>query len=658
MKTKRCFGLHFDFHASPESCPEPIGKGLKEEEIREICRTLKPDFIQIDGKGHPGWSSYPTRAGNSMPEIVGDPMALWRRVTKEEGVALFVHYSGVWDARYCSEHPEEAVLGADGVRDTWATRTNGKYADEVLIPQLCEIAGKYGADGIWVDGECWGTRSDFDPRTVKLYEERTGNRVGDDIPSEPSHPLYQSYRDFCRDLFREYLTHYVAAVHEKHPDFMIASNWAFTDHMPEEPFGGVDFISGDMPPDNAVNFAAYSSRAAAGQGLPWDMMSWNFRNVNSVQTPKHPNQLLQEAAEVISVGGGYQDYITMDRDGSPRTRQILDLKPLADFVRDRQEFCFEAETLPEVLLLLSARDRYLEAKKLFYRTGMHRSLGLTSLLCDAGVDNGIIMEHQLNRRLADCRVLIVPELYERIDGKALETVREYVKNGGALVTVGPKACRYFAAEGFIPEPGETRDAPADFFDLSGRTGTLSGYAPLSPEGEVIASAHPCFRAPDENGVTPKWSTAIPKGVNEPMAAVYRYGKGSVAAIAADLGTEYHKNAQYLYKELMKDILDRLYEPRLRLEGSVGVTELALTRKNGRLFVQMTDRNGTHRDPTVLTDPVIPPCLDVTVSLRAAKAPKAVILRPQNREIPFVFRDGRIFFTVDRLDIHAAAEIVE
>ena len=77
------FGLHFDFHASPAKCTAPIGGTLKEEDIREICRLLKPDFLQIDCKGHAGWASYPTECGNAMPDIAGDPLALWRRVTKE-----------------------------------------------------------------------------------------------------------------------------------------------------------------------------------------------------------------------------------------------------------------------------------------------------------------------------------------------------------------------------------------------------------------------------------------------------------------------------------------------------------------------------------------------------------------------------------------------
>ena len=84
------FGLHFDFHASPAP-GKVVGATLKEEDIREICRTIRPDFLQIDCKGHPGWASYPTKCGNAMPEILGDPLAMWRRVTREEGVALYLH---------------------------------------------------------------------------------------------------------------------------------------------------------------------------------------------------------------------------------------------------------------------------------------------------------------------------------------------------------------------------------------------------------------------------------------------------------------------------------------------------------------------------------------------------------------------------------------
>ena len=113
--SRRYFGLHFDFHASPERCGDcSIGETLKEEEIRQICRELRPDFLQVDSKGHPGWTSFPSKLGNAMPRFTGNPLQLWRQVTREEGVALYAHYSGVADTRYTTLQPDQAAKDPSG----------------------------------------------------------------------------------------------------------------------------------------------------------------------------------------------------------------------------------------------------------------------------------------------------------------------------------------------------------------------------------------------------------------------------------------------------------------------------------------------------------------------------------------------------------------
>src|SRR5512136_2466820 len=82
-------GIHFDFHAGPD-CTE-IGKNTTREMIENVINQVHPDYIQIDCKGHPGLSSYPTRVGNQAPGFVGDPLRLWRQVTAQHGVALYMH---------------------------------------------------------------------------------------------------------------------------------------------------------------------------------------------------------------------------------------------------------------------------------------------------------------------------------------------------------------------------------------------------------------------------------------------------------------------------------------------------------------------------------------------------------------------------------------
>ncbi|HQM69388.1 MAG TPA: hypothetical protein PK521_08780 [Bacteroidales bacterium] len=123
--------------------------------VQTIIDRVQPDYIQTDCKGHTGYTSYPTKVGNPAPGFVGDPLRIWREVTARNGVALYMHYSGVWDTRAIELHPEWAALHADGTRDKEKTSVFGTYVDQLLVPQLKELAGDYDVDGVWVDGECW-----------------------------------------------------------------------------------------------------------------------------------------------------------------------------------------------------------------------------------------------------------------------------------------------------------------------------------------------------------------------------------------------------------------------------------------------------------------------------------------------------------------------
>ena len=85
-------GIHFDFHAGADC--EQVGARTTAEMVKHVIDKVRPDYIQIDCKGHRGYSSYPTQVGNPVPGFVGDPLRIWREVTRERGVALFMHYSG------------------------------------------------------------------------------------------------------------------------------------------------------------------------------------------------------------------------------------------------------------------------------------------------------------------------------------------------------------------------------------------------------------------------------------------------------------------------------------------------------------------------------------------------------------------------------------
>lgn len=140
--------------------------------VRTILRAVAPDYVQIDCKGHPGISSYPTKAGYAAPGIVRDQLAVWRKETRAAGLPLVMHYSGVQDGVALALRPDWAAVGKDGKPDKMATSVFGPYVDELLIPQLIELAVDHKVDGAWVDGEVWGVLWDWSRRTTSIFWPR------------------------------------------------------------------------------------------------------------------------------------------------------------------------------------------------------------------------------------------------------------------------------------------------------------------------------------------------------------------------------------------------------------------------------------------------------------------------------------------------------
>jgi hypothetical protein len=443
-------GIHFDFHAGPD-CKE-VGRHTTPEMVQLILDKVHPDYIQIDCKGHPGYTSYPTKVGNPVPGFVGDPLRVWREVTRRNGVSLFMHYSGVWDSRAVATHPDWAARNAAGKPSDRATSVFGPYVDQLLIPQLRELAGEYRVDGVWVDGECWGTAVDYSDAAVRQFCATTGAQAA---PRDPKDPQWHAWMAFQREAFRRYLRHYIDQLKASHPDFQIISNWAFSDHMPEPVSAGVAALSGDFSPQDSVNSARFSGRCLENQGRPWDLMSWSFNTKPRQQ--KTALQLMQEAAVVLSLGGGYQAYFTQNRDGSVRTAEMDAMAEVAQFCRKYQAFCHHSAAVPQVALLYSTAGHYHSCKTLFHPSGSDgigvlRQALRTMLDDQAAVQ--IVSEHHLTGAMAKWPLIVVPG-WGYLEPAFRDELAAYAKQGGRLVLIGPGPAKLFEPELAAAKPSET-----------------------------------------------------------------------------------------------------------------------------------------------------------------------------------------------------------
>jgi hypothetical protein len=443
MKRADAFlGIHFDFHAG-DDC-HSVGKRTTPEMVELVIDKVKPDYIQIDCKGHRGYSSYPTKVGNPAPGFVGDPLRIWRDVTRKRGVPLFMHYSGVWDYKAVADHPDWAAINGDGKPNDRATSVFGPYVDMLMIPQLRELAGEYGVDGVWVDGDCWGTTADYGAAAVRKFCEQTGAETA---PRKAGEPYWNEWMDFHREGFRRYVRHYVDELKASHPNFQVISNWAFSDHMPEAVSANVAGLSGDFSPDDSVNSARFAGRCLEDQGVPWDLMSWSFSRKTGKQKPAV--QLMQEAALVLALGGGYQAYFKQDRDGAIRDPGEMDvMAEVARFCRARQAYSHRSVAVPQIALLYSTAGHYRESPRLFHWSGSNGvgvlRKALTQILqSQYGVQ--ILSEHHLKGNTSKWPVIVVPG-WEYLEPGFRDELISYAKSGGRLLLIGPGPAKLFEAE--------------------------------------------------------------------------------------------------------------------------------------------------------------------------------------------------------------------
>lgn len=637
-RSESFLGIHFDFHAREDDVD--IGKTTTQEMVQSVIDTVQPDYIQCDCKGHKGYSSYPTVVGNPAPNIYKDTLKIWREVTAKSNVSLYMHYSGVWDTEAIKHNPSWARINENGEIDKNNTSTFGLYVDELMIPQLKELCDLYGVDGVWVDGECWATCQDYSENVIGRFREETGIKA---IPKTKDDPYFYEFTEFCREGFRRYLHHYVNEMHKHNPDFEIASNWAFTSFMPEPVSVDVDFISGDFPLQDSVRSARLEARCMAKQGKPWDLMAWGFsgRFGEDCFSIKSPVQLKQEAAMVLSMGGGFQAYFQQKRDGSISRWQMKLMSEVAGFCRERQDVCHGAYAVPQVGLVYSGTDFYRKNERLFgnWSGTLQGMQGILNSLVESRNSVEILMEHHLEKDMDNYPLIVLPDC-EYIKPGLVKKLISYAHEGGSLLVIGCKAAKLFEKElGVVFEDEMQQPAPKWLEYNEWMAGIKTNVWPVKARD---AKAFGKIFAENDN-----------IGTYVPAASIKEVGKGKIAGVYFNYGERYFHGSTSTAREFLKGLVDTLFpNPLVEVTGSNNV-DLVVNRINGDLAVNLINTAGVHANGDTYVFDEVPPVGPLNICIRCDKKPDKVFLVPEDKEIPFVYKNNKVNITLDKIEIHYA-----
>lgn len=704
------FGLHQDLH--PNARDTALYSDVTEAMVENLLRKVKPDFVQFDCKGHPGYAGYPTLIGTRCPGIAKDALAVWRKATRKYGVGLYVHYSGVYDSAACAQHPDWARVDERGKPDPDATSTFGPYVHELLIPQLKEAADRYDLDGVWVDGECWEVKPDYHPLALDAFRRATGIT---NVPRKKTDPHWREFIDFQRQQFLRYVTTYVEALHAHRPGFQIGSNCLFSSFHPEPVSVPVDYLSLDVCV--GLDPLRFEARYFSSTQQPWDLMDWSFckpggfGNADTLWSYKSAVQLQREAAVVLAQGGGFQ--FLFDGHGNRGAwldDSVVDLAAdVARFCRVRQAQCHRTETVPQVALLLSREDFYHRTRRVFapwegeYATTIGAMIGL--LACHYSVD--VVSEHHLANRLADYPVVVVPEV-ERLETGFQRDLIRYVQAGGRLLLIGAPAARMFAPLlGVELEKTEAHDSTvppkrasrhpqgietqvADFYpaltEQNSRSPDPQGMDTRSADAgarsfiyDILYSVIQKREPPESMAYSTQlmgdrmlaWSpgpwlkvypkTARPVGYRFPTcdkrhgrevaATLNRVGRGQVAAIYGPLGRAIVTSRHPVLREFLRRVMRSLFShPLVALQAPSSV-ELVLRRRGDQLHINLINATAAPRADEELIADEIPFVGPLGLQVQLPRRPRRVFLAPDGKKAPWRWSKGRLTITIPRLDIH-------
>ena len=635
------FGLHFDMHATEKTLH--IGRNFRYDLFRKLLKEVKPDYIQCDAKGHPGIVSYPSEFGASAPEQDKDVLAILRELTQEYDVALYTHYSGVFDSAAVKLHPEWAIVDEKGETSDKFISVFSGYADEKLIPQLKEIAGKYKANGAWVDGECWGCKIDYSDNAKNAFYKKFGRFP--DFKKDK-----KLYIDFCRQGFIEYLKRYENEVRKEHPDFEMTSNWFASSYSPNMDKIPCDFLSGDLTwIDPIENGARFDLKFFLENGMPWDAMSWAFTwftedNCNQMQYPKSAIQLMQEASYVISLGGGYQLYFRQSPECGLQDASVITVsKKVAEFCREREEFCRGKKPEKEVAMIFSAKKYYDEIGDVMF-TARENYIEdfryLNNLVMDLGFST-LYETAEKGGELTGYSSVVITDSAMYSDEETSRFLA-YAEQGGNLIVSGSNACARIVQRLGLSACIEKGKA---FYLKCGETTVklISDITLFSPEDfDKIEKAF--FRRED---------FFSGEGDGFPVFALKKVGRGIVRFIPFSLGLCYNNRTPSILRDFFSEVVG--VSPVVKANSHLVDTVLSYDEKSR--FIHLINNGGKHCNCVPKIYDEITPLCNLKISVKSEKKPCKIISEPSGKEIPFVYENGRAEVTLGKLEIYDILRMV-
>lgn len=636
---KSIFMLHEDHHIKAET---EVGKNADPEETARIIALSRPDAVQMHAKGRPGYASYNTKIGWMAPKFERDVLKVWADIARKNSYPFSVYYNLGRDAEIQVRKPEWNRLNAEGNLQDAALCYHSGVAEQYLWPMIEEIMANYTPDGLWFDGSVFTIKNCY----CGVCRKRFLKEWMLPAPVKPTQPGWTAYKDMQRQIYREFLTKTVDRIKKKDPDCLVAINLAYSMHMPERPYKGLDYLTADF--GNEMEELSQEAHWYDNQDMPFEIMTTVHIDggTGTGRTPKPKGQHEQEMAIILANGGRYNGWDNPDSKSAISGQMGKHLQEVVSpFLRARQPWILHTKRLPDVSLLYSATDHYAATDSVnnaFLSATSY--IPVTNKIWQAGLNYEMIPEYKLTEGDIRSKLLIVEDP-AALSEKNIQDLRRYTESGGTILVT---------ARGIIP---------GNMAELLGITKLEIPALPVRmkvlTDQETYSFTHKLYRIRAESAQV-ILNAKDDQGIEYTLITSRQAGKGKAIAVSVPLLSQEKGSNYKVPAALIKKILEKALplEQRLLITDAPAHVETVLRIKDNKHIVHLVNHAEGDRKLIKITwhkyykITNLPPVPDCHVSVKLAARPTSVKLQPQNSDITnWRFTNGRLEADVPSFAIH-------
>ncbi len=675
--------LFVDFH-NPEF-PEDSFRSFDSQKYFQTMLRVRPSEIMVWTNDHYGSCFYNTDVGHKHSRLKGDYFGELAALAHEHGIRICAYISIGWHNRNAREHPDWRQLDEKGeavkTGQWYRVCMNSPHRDFALA-MLRELSEKYRPDSFWLDILQTPRFGCHCTHCQEKFKAIFGAEMS--FSSEPFGTDLKRLREFRRITRHDFIADARKVIKGINPDAVVMWN------------GGGNPFESDVESDSLIDKLSlerqdWTARWLRNLGKPFEILikrgCYHWSDWTLAPLAYHKTA----AATILASGGMLHLGDAGVPNGTLQEGVYDQLSEVFSFIESLEPFIKGASSVPNIAVLHSVKSNLLSewvtppdapSPMGFRMDQLPHLRGLYRLLVESHCHFDIIPEEKLSQ-LERYKLLILPDQLHLSDSEA-DLIRKYVRDGGRIIA-SFRTGMYGADGEELPQ-----SVLADAFGVSfhGKPPYSVGY--ILPEGELARGlpdiplvvsplgipgrirkhgaywggyyARPESAKRLAQMVDPRIERSEKQWVSHGQAEPYRvtdfaaaslnsYGSGKAVYISypvfrAHLAANYPLLAQFLR----------------HLITLVCPDEVVKVTSEGPLDVTLNKRPGEYILHLIATDPrdvaqigsaadYHRPTYDVCIDLEAPAAKTVSLPLKGNSEVAFKKKNGRITFTIPKVDVH-------